>query len=45
MIMMTRAILLASAPSLPPTTAEALALALAPTWTSDLAWVGVGRRG
>lgn len=44
MIMMTRAILLASAPS-PPPTAEALALALAPTWTSDLAWVGVGRRG
>lgn len=29
-------------PPSPPTTAEAMALALAPTWTSDLARVGVG---
>lgn len=40
MIMMTRAILLGSTPHL--TEALALALALTPTWTSDLAQVGVG---
>lgn len=40
MIMMTRAILLASAP--PPAETLALALALTPTWTRDLARVGVG---
>lgn len=44
MIMMTRAILLPP-PQPPPAETLALALALAPTWTSDLAQVGVGRRG
>lgn len=44
MIMMTRAILLAPAtPSLqPPAETVALALALVPSWTSDLAQVSVG---
>lgn len=42
MIMMSRAILLASATPPPPAETMALALALAPSWTSDLARVSVG---